>query len=302
MTASRRIAARVAELVEERVPFVLATVVRAEMPTSARPGDAAIIHSDGSIEGFVGGQCAEGSVKLAGLDVLESGEALLLRVLPEDGDEFPDRPGAKAVVNPCLSGGAIEVFLEPKLPAAQLSIVGSTPIAEALAQFGTQLGYRVDHVPNGVPDAAGSIAVLISSHGRHEEDSIRAALDAEVGFIGLVASSRRGAAVIESLDLDPGAKALIHSPVGLEIGARTAEEVALSVLAEVTRAVRVDGLEAPETMPLPAPIEAIDPICGMTVVVGENTPHLHHEGDDYWYCNVGCRTRHSEELAIGAAS
>lgn len=298
MTASRRIAARVAELVDDHVPFVLATVVRAEMPTSARPGDAAIIHADGSIEGFVGGQCAEGSVKIAGLNVLDSGEALLLRVLPEDDDVFPERPGAQAVVNPCLSGGAIEVFLEPKLPASQLSIVGSTPIAEALAQFASQLGYRVDHVPNGVPDASGSLAVLISSHGRHEEDTIRAALDAEVGFIGLVASGVRGAAVIDSLDLDPTARAVIHSPVGVEIGARTAEEVALSVLAEVTRAVRVDGLEAPKTEAPPAPHETIDPICGMTVIVADDTPHLHHDGADYWYCNVGCRTRHSEELAI----
>lgn len=297
MTASRRIAARVAELVEQRVPFVLATVVRAEMPTSARPGDAAIIQSDGSIEGFVGGQCAEGSVKLAALNVLESGEALLLRVLPEGGEDFPDRPGAQAVVNPCLSGGAIEVFLEPKLPAAQLTIVGSTPIADALAQFAAQLGYRVDHVPNGVPDPAGSLAVLISSHGRFEEDSIRAALDAEVGFVGLVASGVRGAAVIDSLELDPTARAVIHSPVGVEIGARTAEEVALSVLAEVTRSVRVDGLEAPKTQAPSAPLETIDPICGMTVVVGTDTPHLHHDGTDYWYCNVGCRTRHSEELA-----
>lgn len=298
MTASRRTAARVAELVDDHVPFVLATVVRAEMPTSARPGDAAIIHTDGSVEGFVGGQCAEGSVKLAGLNVLESGEALLLRVLPEGGDAFPDRPGAHAVVNPCLSGGAIEVFLEPKIPAPQLTIVGSTPIAEALAQFGTQLGYRIEHVPNGVPKATGSLAVLISSHGRHEEDSIRAALDAEVGFIGLVASSIRGAAVIDSLDLDPTARAVIHSPVGVDIGARTAEEVALSVLAEITRAVRLDGLEAPKTQAPPAPVEAIDPICGMTVVVGDDTPHLEHDGVDYWYCNVGCRTRHGEELAI----
>ncbi len=298
MTASRRMATRVAELVEKRVPFVLATVVRAEMPTSARPGDAAIIQSDGSVEGFVGGQCAEGSVKLAALNVLESDEALLLRVLPEGGESFPDRPGAQAVVNPCLSGGAIEVFLEPKLPAAQLSIVGNTPIAEALAQVGTLLGYRVDHVPNGVPDASGSLAVLISSHGRHEEETIRASLDAEVGFIGLVASSVRGTAVIDSLDVDPSARAVIHSPVGLDIGARTAEEVALSVLAEVTQAVRVDGLTAPKTQAPAAPVEAIAPICGMTVVVGDDTPHLHHDGADHWYCNVGCRTRHSEELAI----
>lgn len=298
MTASRRVNARVAELVGARVPFVLATVVRAEMPTSARPGDAAIIQADGSVEGFVGGQCAEGSVKLAALDVLDGGEALLLRVLPEDGDEFPDRPGARAVVNPCLSGGAIEVFLEPKLPAAQLSIVGSTPIAEALAQFGAQLGYRIEHTPNAVAKASGSVAVLISSHGRHEEDSIRAGLDAEVGFIGLVASKKRGEAVVSSLDLDPSARAVVHSPVGLEIGARTAEEVALSVLAEVTKAIRVDGLTAPEGAPLAAPVEAIDPICGMTVLVSTDTPHLHHEGEDYWYCNVGCRTRHTEELSV----
>ncbi len=298
MTAARRIQARVAELVDQRIAFVLATVVRAEMPTSARPGDAAVIQADGSIEGFVGGQCAEGSVKLAALNVLESAEPLLLRVLPEDGDPFPDRPGAEAVVNPCLSGGAIEVFLDPKLPAAQLAIVGSTPIAEALASFGTQMGYRIVHEPNGVPDVTGSLAVLISSHGKHEEDSITASLEAEVGFIGLVASAKRGAAVIESLDLDPSAKAVIHSPVGVEIGARTAEEVAISVLAEITRAVRVDGLEAPKTQPPAAPAETIDPICGMTVIVGDDTPHLHHGGQDYWYCNVGCRTRHGEELAV----
>lgn len=301
MTASQRTSTRVAELVEARVPFVLATVVRAEMPTSARPGDAAIILADGSIEGFVGGQCAENSVQIAALDVLASGEPLLLRVLPDGSDDFPDRPGAKSVVNPCLSGGAIEVFLEPKLPAAQITIVGSTPIAEAIAGMAAQLGYAVDHVPNGVPDPSGAVAVLISSHGRYEEESIRAALDAEVGFIGLVASSVRGAAVITSLELNPTELEVIHSPVGVDIGARTAEEVALSVLAEVTRAVRQGGLVPPRTQSRPKPVEAIDPICGMTVVVSDDTPRLDHEGTDYWYCNIGCRNRHRDELAIGAA-
>jgi len=284
------------------VPFVLATVVRAEMPTSARPGDAAIILADGVVDGFVGGQCAEESVKVAAMGVLASGEPLLLRVLPAEEEGFPDRPGAQAVVNPCLSGGAIEVFLEPKLPAARIAVVGNTPIAEALVQFGTQLGYAMDHVPNGVPDASGSLAVLISSHGRHEEDSIRVALEAEVGFIGLVASRVRGGAVVASLGLNDDQATVVHSPVGVDIGARTAEEVALSVLAEVTAAVRLRGLTPPKFDAPPAPAEAIDPICGMTVVVGDQTPHLHHEGDDYWYCNVGCRSRHTEDLAIGAGA
>ncbi|MFT5267633.1 MAG: xanthine dehydrogenase accessory factor, partial [Acidimicrobiales bacterium] len=299
MKSSRRTSQRVGELVATRVPFVLATVVRAEMPTSARPGDAAIILADGVVDGFVGGQCAEESVKVAAMEVLASGEPLLLRVLPAEEEGFPERPGAQAVVNPCLSGGAIEVFLEPKLPAARVAVVGNTPIAEALVQFGTQLGYAMDHVPNGVPDASGSLAVLISSHGRHEEESIQAALVAEVRFVGLVASRVRGAAVLASLDLNDAQAAVVRSPVGVDIGARTAEEVALSVLAELTAEVRLHGLTPPKFDGPRAPAEAIDPICGMTVLVGEQTPHLHYGGDNYWYCNAGCRNRHAEDLAIG---
>ena len=167
-------------------------------------------------------------------------------------------------------------------------------------RVGAQLGYAMDHVPNDVPNAGGALAVLISSHGRHEEASIRAALDAEVGFIGLVASRVRGAAVIGSLDLNDEERAVVRSPVGVDIGARTAEEVALSVLAELTAEVRLHDLIAPKSDAPEAPAEAIDPICGMTVIVGDNTPHLHNDGVDYWYCNVGCRTRHVEDLAIGA--
>ena len=136
-----KIANRVSELVEQRRPFVLATVVRAQCPTSTRPGDAAVILPDGSIEGFIGGQCAEGSVRTAALGLLESGETLLLRILPEDGDDFPEAPGALTTVNPCLSGGAMEIFMEPKIPALGVGIIGSTPIADALREMGASLGY-----------------------------------------------------------------------------------------------------------------------------------------------------------------
>lgn len=304
-TSSQRIAKRVVELVAQRVPFVLATVVRAEMPTSARPGDAAIVLGDGSVDGFVGGQCAEESVKVAAIGVLGAGEPLLLRILPEGGEEFPDRPGATAVVNPCLSGGAIEVFLEPKLPAGRISIVGNTPIAEALVGLAGQLGYAADHSPDGPGDPAGALAVIVSSHGRYETEAIRAAIDAEVGYIGLVASRVRGAAVLDEMDLDSQARAAVRSPVGIDIGARTAAEVALSILAEVTDQVRRHALVASKAGAGPGegccgtPVEAIDPICGMTVLVGDQTPHLNHAGTDFWYCNIGCRNRHADDLAAG---
>ncbi len=115
-------AARSNELQAERVPFVYAMVVRAQAPTSTRPGDDAIILGDGTIEGFVGGQCAGESVRSAALRVLQEGEPMLLRILPDGAEEFPELPGAQVVVNPCLSGGAIEIFLEPHLPAPVLYV------------------------------------------------------------------------------------------------------------------------------------------------------------------------------------
>jgi xanthine dehydrogenase accessory factor len=296
MTTSR--ATRANELIAQRRRFVQATVVRAQCPTSARPGDAAIVLADGTIEGFVGGQCAEESVRAAALDVLEHGNPTLLRILPSDGDDFPEAPGAITVVNPCLSGGAIEVFLEAKLPAARIVVVGATPIADALVQFGTPLGFEM------VTDAdatsiGGATAVLVASHGRNEESTIRVALDAGVNFIGLVASRTRGAAVVSALNLNIDEQRVLHTPVGLDIGARTAEEIALSILADVVRAVRVDGLLAPKQSDEPArPRTAIDPVCGMAVTITDDTAYLAHDGVDYWFCNPGCRTRHADELGV----
>src|ERR1700722_9820912 len=224
--------ARAPELVAGRVPFRYATVVRAQSPTSARAGDDAIILSDGTIEGFVGGQCAEETVRVAALDVLVGGEALLLRVLPQGEEGFPKRPGARVVVNPCLSGGALEVFLEPHLPPPLLYIVGETPISDAVAAQAEALGFVFAAVRTleGQPPE-GAVAVIIASHGSDEPESIRAALDADVRFIGLVASRRRGEAVLDAMELTKQERDRVHTPVGLDIGARTAAEVALSIMA-----------------------------------------------------------------------
>lgn len=300
MSAQSRHAARKSELIDQGIPFVQATVVRAQCPTSARPGDAAIVLADGSIEGFVGGQCAEGSVRAAAVPLLESGTSMLLRVLPESDNGIPEAEGAITVVNPCLSGGAIEVFLEPRLPAPRVAIVGNTPIAEALAQFCVPLGFRVDSPTSDVPDVRGCLAVLISSHGRNEPETIRAALDAGVGFIGLVASPKRGGAVIAELGLGSEELKRVHSPVGFDIGAKTAEEIAVSILASLVQAVRHDGLKPARSEAPTLPESAVDPVCGMAVMVAADTPHLEVAGVDYWFCNPGCRTRYAEEVgAIG---
>ncbi|MGC4749606.1 XdhC family protein [Micromonospora sp. DT201] len=278
------IAERARELTVSREPFVHATVVRAQDPTSARPGDAAVIRSDGSIEGFVGGVCAESSVRAAALDTLRDGTALLLRVLPDGAVAFPETPGARVVVNPCHSGGAIEVFLQPMLPAPALRVFGGTPISAAVATLAAFLDFDVVTAD----DCAGCTAVVVAGLGKGEQEAIRAALDAGVGFIALVASGKRGAALLDELGLTDAERARVHSPAGLEIGARTPPEIALSIMSEVVRAIRVDGLAPTVGAQAARPQQAVDPVCGMTVLVGPTTPHTRADGQDVWFCCAGC--------------
>lgn len=289
---------RIDELSRSRVPFVRATVVRAQEPSSAHPGDRAIVLADGSIEGFVGGHCAEGSVRTAALAALGSGDGVLLRVLPDTGETFPETPGASIVVNPCLSGGAMEIYLEPMLPSPVLHLVGASPTAEALATLAPALGFVVERADD-VVGPEGAVAVVISTHGGDEVSAIRRALDAGVGFVGVVCSRTRGVSILEELAPTPEERSRVHPHVGLDIGARNAPEIALSILAATVRAVRVDGLTA---APAPAgapvlPRTAVDPVCGMTVTVMADTPHLRHDGTDHWFCNPGCRDAFAASLA-----
>jgi xanthine dehydrogenase accessory factor len=307
---------RAAQLLLARTPFVHATVVRAQQPTSAHAGDEAILLSDGTIEGFVGGQCAQNSVRKAALGVLQAGESVLLRVLPDGDVHFPEAPGACVVVNPCLSGGALEIFLVPQVPPPLIQINGATPIADALADLCGSLGYavgrdraseatgsvdraseatgsvdRASEATGSVDDSgdalASTTAVVIASHGGPEAELVRAALDADVGYIGLVASRIRGASVLAGLQLTEPELARVHTPVGLPIGAKTPAEIAVSIVAEVIAAIRVEGLSA-TGHPLRVPEQATDPVCGMTVVVGSSTPHLSSAGEHHWFCSTAC--------------
>lgn len=231
---------RMADLAAGRVPFVRATVVRARRPASARPGDAAVVLADGRIEGFVGGVCAEASVRLHALRALARDEPLLLRVSPDaptDPHEASTAAvdGALTVANPCLSGGEIEIFLEPVHPAPLILVLGESPIASALAALGPALDYDIRALPARrlTPETvAGTAAVVVASHGRDEEEALTLAVRADVPYVALVSSPRRGRAVLASLDLTAEQRGRVHNPAGLWIGARTPGEVALSILAE----------------------------------------------------------------------
>jgi xanthine dehydrogenase accessory factor len=281
---------RAEALVRSGTPFVRATVVRAQEPSSARPGDRALILADGTIEGFVGGHCAATTVRTAALGALASGESVLLRVLPDTDDVFPESPGASIVVNPCLSGGALEIYLEPSLPAPVLHLVGTSPTADAVADLAPGLGFAVERATESA-DPAGATVVLVSSHGGDEAGVVRRALAADVGFVGVVCSRTRGRSIRSELGLTEAEAARVHLHVGVEIGARTAAELGLSIMAAVVRAVRLDGVTAHLPAAAPAAAQrAVDPVCGMTVTVGPDTPSAVVDGVEHWFCMPGCRS------------
>jgi xanthine dehydrogenase accessory factor len=300
-------------------PFVMATVVRAQSPTSVRAGDSAIVRPDGAIEGFVGGTCAEASVRLHSLRAMETGEPLLLRILPgaAEGESVAEE-GAVTVKNPCLSGGALEVFLEPHLPPDTMRVVGEAPIALALADLAKRVGYAVessaaDHAQPTTDD----VAVVVASHGHDEERVLTEALRSGVPYVALVASEIRGRAVRESLDLPDHDLARLHTPAGLEIGAETPEEIALAILAEIV-ALRPAG-KHPRAAKQPVAVDteperdrpaepvssepaavvsteiAIDPVCGMEVAVSQASIQLERDGELHYFCSEGCRDTFSAQ-------
>lgn len=277
----------VADLIRSREPFVQATVVRAQKPTSAHAGDTALVRADGRIDGFVGGTCAEASVREYGLMTLSTNEPLLLRIVPGDVRPESSEEGAVTVANPCLSGGAVEIFLEPRVPAPRMLVVGDSPVAEALAQLGRPLGFDVQLVAGEeARPHEGDAALVVASHGRGEEPALTGALRLGVPYVGLIASRIRGAAVLAALDVPDEQRSRVHSPAGLDIGGRTAAEIALSVLAELVAERRARE----KVLPAAVPATAVDPVCGMTVAAVDSTPHAERDGATTWFCCPACRT------------
>lgn len=300
------------ELAAQGTAFVTATVVRAQRPTSVKAGDVALVLGDGTIEGFVGGVCAQQSVRVYALKAIENEEAVLLRIVPDGpvgedpstGEEVLIEEGAVTAQNPCLSGGAIEIFLEPTLPAPRVLVVGDTPIAAALLSLGSQLGLNVVAVEGGVPDPSpDDLALVVAAHGRDELHTLRRGLETGVPYVGLVASRKRGAGVIAELRADGVPEEHLGSidvPAGIDIGARTPVEIALSILAIVIAVRRGKQSALPDRVSLPAPesaprtpptMMAIDPICGMTVAVLADTPSVEHDGEMFYFCCEGCAAK-----------
>jgi xanthine dehydrogenase accessory factor len=266
--------AEAGRLAAEGRPFALATVVNVERPASARRGDHAVVTPDGALHGWVGGACTEPTVIREALAAFADGEARLLRV--EGG---------------CESEGTIEVLVEPQLPAPLLVVIGDSPAARTLAELAGTIGWRVSSELGH-----GADAVVVASMGQADENALEIALAGEAAYVGLVASAKRGSAVLAELrgrGLDEEALARVRCPAGLDLGPSSQEEIAVAILAELVAWRHTKPGSAAELVEA----EAVDPVCGMTVSIAGARETAVHDGRTYYFCGAGCRSRFEADPA-----
>ena len=253
---------QVTGLKEGGKPFVLATVVACKPPTSAKPGAKAIVRPDGSFHGWVGGSCAQPLVTQESLKALQDGQSRLVLLAPDPEEVDVGLEGAVLIPMACQSEGTLAIYLEPFLPKPELVVIGQSPMARSLASLGDRLGFRVcacdpSATAELFPDAESLVQelegvggmtgprsyVVVATMGHYDEEALEEALKGEAAYVGLVASPRRGRAVMDHLrGRGVSAEALqrVKYPAGMDIGAETPEEVALSVLAEIVQRMRAD--------------------------------------------------------------
>jgi xanthine dehydrogenase accessory factor len=302
-----------ADLRRRGEPFALATVVRCERPTSAKPGAKALIRPDGGVLGWVGGACAEPVVAREALAALRDGQPRLV-VLVGDGGRDPARTqGIVHFPMTCHSGGTLEIYVEPFLPKALLVLVGHGPVIETLATLGETAGYAVSVLPGDTVAGAlhglsldPSASVVVATHGELDEEVLTRVLATSTGYLSLVASRKRAGTIVETLrhrGVPPEQLDRLKAPAGLDIGAVTPEEIAVSILAEIVQARHHRRAEPVMPLAEATPVaEATDPICGMTVEVATARHQSDWAGRSVYFCCRRCKDTFDAEPARYAAA
>ncbi len=307
---------RVAEDLRARnEPFVLATVVRVKRPSSGRPGFKAIVRANRELIGWLGGSCAQSVLVAEALRALRDGRPRLLRLTP-NAQTSPSEEGVVECVMECESGGTMDIYVEPQIPKPQLLVVGDSPVAAALQALGRVLDYRIVVVAPGHKESEFSGAdqvvrdleripdlltpdtyAVVATMGKYDETALAHLARSHIAYLGLVASRRRAAAVLAGLGdsgVDSAARDRIQSPAGLDFSAETPEEIALSILAQITQVRRTSGpreLTVSDSVSTARPVAIEkDVICGMDVEA-DSPIRVLHGGRTYLFCSEGCRAR-----------
>jgi xanthine dehydrogenase accessory factor len=284
-----------AELSRRGEAFALVSVVRREAPSSARLGDTALITGRGEFHGWLGGSCTRPTAVREALAAIRDGTPRVIALSPDPAGET--RADVRPIVMACHSGGSVDLYIEPVVPAPCLVVFGGSPVAQAAVRIAAILGYTtVLVVEEGGAAQVGEVDrsrlfVLVATHGERDEEALREALALEPAYVGLVASRTRSAKVRDVLlargvtreQLDR-----VRGPAGIDIGAAAPEEIALSVIAEIVQTQRA-GAAASTPNPAAQRRVAVDPICHMEVDIATARHKAEIGGETWYFCCGGCR-------------
>ncbi|MBI3030098.1 MAG: XdhC family protein [Candidatus Rokubacteria bacterium] len=296
------------ELARRGEPFALATVVRCERPTSAKPGAKALIRKDGTVAGWIGGSCAEPIVVREALRALQDGRPRFIALVGEGGAGPGRREGVLEQAMACHSGGTLEIYVEPVLPKPQLLLIGRGPVLETLERLGAATGFGVLFLPSETfPDRLREIPltprtfVVVATHGDADEEALEHVLRSEAAYVSLVASRKRAGAVTEALRTRGVAVerlGRLKAPAGLDIGAVAPEEIAVSILAEIVQVSRSQKSEwTPQEAGAAAATEARDPVCGMSVEIASAKYRSEAAGRPVYFCCARCKQLFDQDPA-----
>ena len=306
---------RASELEKEGKPFAIATVIDTIAPTSAKPMAKAIITSDGKMEGWIGGGCAQDTVIEEALECIQEGMASVIRLSPEKSIDG-NLTYKKEIFLTCESGGTLEFHIEPVLPMTKLAIYGNTPTVSALAKLGLFLDFDVIVFSNDTTEIEldhkitkinkfsivedGPCMAVVATQGNGDLSGLKAAINSKPEYLSLIASKKKSKSLLDRLKkqgFKSGQIASIKFPAGLDIGAVTPEEIAVSIMAELVQSRRASSRRESiniETKNKQSDKEK-DPICGMYVDPLTADYSSFYENITYYFCCGGCKDKFEEE-------
>ncbi|WP_321895078.1 XdhC family protein [Paraburkholderia heleia] len=312
-------------LIDAGAPFAVVTVIRAAPPSSTHVGAQALVAADGALHGWVGGGCSRTIVIEAARESIRTGQPRRVRISNEPA---PAEAEVEAHAMPCASNGALELFIQPTVPAPLVAVLGATPAAQEACGLARRVGFRAslatDVARAGQPgvdaaalDRAGTSFVLIATQGERDEEALEAALRSAAAAVLLIASHRKAErlrAAMRLRGIDETRLAALHAPAGPAIHAHTPQEIALGAVAglvalrhemhemqEMAEAAAPRAAIATEAVPPLPPCEAlgaavaeagryVNPVCGMSVEIAKAKHVLDYGGRKVYFCCDGCKS------------
>lgn len=295
----------------------LAVIVRRDAPTSGKPGDKALITSDGTVHGWIGGGCTKGIVIKEAREAIKQGTPRLVKIQP--GLDAPELAGVKNYKMTCMSGGTVEVYVEPIMPKAKLKIFGRSHIARALSKIGNAAGFSITvvsdladaemfedaeeiiNLKNYEPNKTALEFCVVCTQGEDDEKSLLQAIKTGTDYISFVSSHKKANSVLMALKregISHDQLVRIKTPAGLDINAKTPEEVAISILAQIIehrrnyekvnedQSVDQDGISSDLY---------VNPVCNIPVQKSTAKHVLEYNDEKVYFCCDGCKESFEKE-------